>query len=108
MTDKWPGCYWSHLALAHVLEREFCLQDEELFRSEGSTQLDGIMIDRMAGSSEEQSQRPHSEPEQFTVNAPHLLDRPVPAKPNPMARFIESSAQLSHCHIAKHMIWCGV
>ncbi len=38
------------------------------------------------------AQQRQDDAEQLTVNVPNLLDRPVPAKPNPMARFVESSA----------------
>ncbi|EIE26204.1 E set domain-containing protein [Coccomyxa subellipsoidea C-169] len=37
------------------------------------------------------AQQRQDDAEQLTVNVPNLLDRPVPAKPNPMARFVESS-----------------
>ena len=68
-----------------MLQRAVCLPQDDAFNL--NPQLDGLTI--------EQSMSPNgtmmSQPEQLTVNVPSLLDRPVPAKPNPMARFVESS-----------------
>jgi hypothetical protein len=93
------------------------LQGEDLFNSEGSsTQLDGLVIEQnSAFASEQRLSSPRqqrgsaggSDAEQFTINTPHLLDRPVPAKPNPMARLIESSETPYHItshHITSHHI----
>ena len=63
---------------------------DDIFRQD--SQLEGVTVDQSMPSSGPTMTLHHQEDaEQLTVNMPNLLDRPVPAKPNPMARFAESS-----------------
>ncbi|BDA50813.1 probable inward rectifier potassium channel 2 [Coccomyxa sp. Obi] len=63
---------------------------EDVFRQD--SQLEGVIVDRdMPPNGATVTHHQQEDAEQLTVNMPNLLDRPVPAKPNPMARFAESS-----------------
>lgn len=82
------------------------LQTEDMFRDPDAPvpesqrpdgELQRLVIERNLSS--DQSEAPNvrsatngeAEGMQMTVNAPALLDRPVPARANPMARFHEQS-----------------
>ena len=82
------------------------LQTEDMFRDIDTAApehgLQGLVIER--NMSTEQLEAAHSksgiaadrpDDSQLTVNAPALLDRPVPAKANPMARFHETGTAAS-------------
>lgn len=69
------------------------VSQDDIFRQD--SQLEGVTVDQgMPFIGPTVTQRHQEDAEQLTVNMPHLLDRPVPAKPNPMARFAESSEHI--------------
>ncbi len=79
-----------HLRHGLYTTRSVLPSQEDIFRQD--SQLEGVTVDRSLPSSGPSMTQHHQEDaEQLTVNMPNLLDRPVPAKPNPMARFAESS-----------------
>ncbi len=99
----------------HNTARRGCvLQTEEMFRDIDASApehgLQGLVIER--NMSTEQLETAHSksgiaadrpDDSQLTVNAPALLDRPVPAKANPMARLHETGTAASpSCKISVH------
>jgi hypothetical protein len=75
---------------AVLQQRDVCLPQDDAFKLD--PQLDGLTIEQIRSpDGTMMSQQRQDGAEQLTVNVPGLLDRPVPAKPNPMARFVESS-----------------
>ena len=75
---------------AVLQQRNVCLPQDDAFKRDH--QLDGLTIEQIRSpDGTTMSQQRQDGAEQLTVNVPSLLDRPVPAKPNPMARFVESS-----------------
>ena len=108
----------------HNTARRGCvLQTEEMFRDIDASApehgLQGLVIER--NMSTEQLETAHSksgiaadrpDDSQLTVNAPALLDRPVPAKANPMARLHETGTAaspscklLAHPYVLKDELW---
>ena len=94
---------------AHHTERRSCLlQTEDMFRDDDtargdgpSSLLEGLVIERNLSSEQLTATLPKSgsaiddtDAAQLTVNAPALLDRPVPARANPMARLHELGTTL--------------
>lgn len=88
----------------YLVKRRLCvLQTEDLFRDDDtargdgpSSMLEGLVIERNLSSEQLSAALPKSgsaadetDAAQLTLNAPALLDRPVPARANPMARLHE-------------------
>ena len=89
-----------------MLQTEDMFRDDDTARGDGpSSLLEGLVIERnlsgeqvtatlsKSGTSADEEDRA-----QLTVNAPALLDRPVPARANPMARIHELGVHTSACY----------
>ena len=95
LSNATGGCA-SHREIC-VLQTEDMFRDDDTARGDGpSSLLEGLVIERnlsgeqlTAALSKSGTSADEADRAQLTVNAPALLDRPVPARANPMARIHE-------------------